>query len=338
MQKASREFDYPSPLPGIPMLLLGIVLMFTLVGIPFAVLVFLGLTLVNPNQSKVVVLFGNYKGTLKQHGFFWVNPFSVRKPVSLRAHNFNSDKLKVNDLRGNPIEIGAVVVWRVRDTAQAAFDVENFESYVEVQTESALRHLASSHPYDAPHDEATSLRGSGDAIHEELKRELEQRLQMAGIEVLEARLSHLAYAPEIAGAMLQRQQAEAVLDARAHRRRRSLHGEDGARPPAARRRRRARHRAQGADGQQPARRALRRPRHAARRQRRHALRLIRTIVADEKKGFLLRLPPRLLDELRRWSEQDMRSINGQIEWILREALRERLGKDPMAAEQKRKKG
>ena len=215
MQKASREFDYPSPLPGIPMLLLGIVLVFTLVGIPFAVLVFIGLTLVNPNQSKVVLLFGNYKGTLKQHGFFWVNPFSVRKPVSLRAHNFNSDKLKVNDLRGNPIEIGAVVVWRVRDTAQAAFDVENFESYVEVQTESALRHLASSHPYDAPHDEATSLRGSGDAIHEELKRELEQRLQMAGIEVLEARLSHLAYAPEIAGAMLQRQQAEAVLDARA---------------------------------------------------------------------------------------------------------------------------
>lgn len=215
MNTTSREFAYPKPASGILMLVIGILLLFTVIGIPIGILILIGLTLVNPNQSKVVVLFGDYKGTLRNHGFYWVNPFSVRKPVSLRAHNFNSDKLKVNDLRGNPIEIGAVVVWRVRDTAQAAFDVENFESYVEVQTESALRHLASAHPYDAPHDAETSLRGSGDAIHEELQQELEQRLAMAGIEVLEARLSHLAYAPEIAGAMLQRQQAEAVLDARA---------------------------------------------------------------------------------------------------------------------------
>jgi regulator of protease activity HflC (stomatin/prohibitin superfamily) len=214
MNNPSREVPYPNALPGIPMLLLGIVLLFTLFGIPIAVLVLVGLTLVNPNQSKVVVLFGTYRGTLRQAGFYWVNPFSVRRPVSLRAHNFNSEHLKVNDLRGNPIEIGAVVVWRVRETAQAAFDVENFESYVEVQTESAVRHLASSHPYDTPHDNETSLRGSSDAINSELQQELETRLQMAGIEVLEARLTHLAYAPEIASAMLQRQQAEAIIDAR----------------------------------------------------------------------------------------------------------------------------
>lgn len=214
MTKASQEFPFPNPRSGIPMLVVGIALLLTGVGIPVGILVLIGLTLVNPNQSKVVVLFGNYMGTLRDHGFYWVNPFSVRKTVSLRAHNFNSDKLKVNDLRGNPIEIGAVVVWRVRDSAQATFDVEDYESYVQVQTESALRHLASSHPYDAPTDEVASLRGNGDAIHRELQVELEQRLKMAGIEVLEVRLSHLAYAPEIAGAMLQRQQAEAIIDAR----------------------------------------------------------------------------------------------------------------------------
>ena len=197
-----------SPALGVPMILIGVL------GIPGAVLVFRGLVLVNPNQSKVIVLFGKYKGTLRQDGFFWVNPFAARRKVSLRAHNFNSDKLKVNDLRGNPIEIGAVVVWRVRDTAQATFDVEDFESYVVVQTESALRHLASLHPYDSPHDTEVSLRGSSDAVNAELQKELTTRLQMAGIEVLEGRLSHLAYAPEIAGAMLQRQQAEAIIDAR----------------------------------------------------------------------------------------------------------------------------
>jgi regulator of protease activity HflC (stomatin/prohibitin superfamily) len=196
------------PFLGVPLILLGVV------GILGAILVLCGLVLVNPNQSKVVVLFGDYKGTLRNHGFYWVNPFSSRKEVSLRAHNFNSDKLKVNDLRGNPIEIGAVVVWRVRDTAQAAFDVEDYASYVQVQTESALRHLASLHPYDSPHDTEVSLRGSSDAVKAELQTELTTRLQMAGIEVLEGRLSHLAYAPEIAGAMLQRQQAEAILDAR----------------------------------------------------------------------------------------------------------------------------
>jgi regulator of protease activity HflC (stomatin/prohibitin superfamily) len=241
MNAPSRERLFPRPMSGILVLLIGILLfpaaiLFVAVGarqiergaatagvlvviagvlcVPAAVLCFRALVLVNPNQSKVVLLFGKYKGTLREDGFYAVNPFTARKAVSLRAHNFNSDKLKVNDLRGNPIEIGAVVVWRVRDTAQAAFDVEDFGSYVTVQTESALRHLASQHPYDAPHEDETSLRGSSDALNAELQRELTQRLAMAGIEVLEARLSHLAYAPEIAGAMLQRQQAEAIIDAR----------------------------------------------------------------------------------------------------------------------------
>ncbi len=239
MNQSSRERIFAQPRSGLAMLLLApVVLAAAITSFVFAahrdrqpgvavplivagivgflafVLILRGLVVVNPNQSKVVTLFGRYRGTLKQDGFFWVHPFSLRRGVSLRAHNFNSDKLKVNDLRGNPIEIGAVVVWRVRDTAQAAFDVENFESYVVVQTESALRHLASLHPYDSPHDNETSLRGSSEAINAELQQELTQRLQMAGIEVLEARLSHLAYAPEIAGAMLQRQQAEAIIDAR----------------------------------------------------------------------------------------------------------------------------
>lgn len=178
------------------------------------VLVLRGLFVLQPNEAANLTLFGHYTGTDRAEGLRWANPLAVKGKLSLRARNLNVSPLKVNDLRGNPIEIGAVVVWRVRDTAQAAFDVEDFESYVQVQTESALRHLASLHPYDSPHDAEVSLRGSSEQVNGELARELTQRLQMAGIEVLEARLSHLAYAPEIASAMLQRQQAEAILDAR----------------------------------------------------------------------------------------------------------------------------
>ena len=229
MNTPSREVAIPSPAAGLPKLLQGLVLiaaagaalvlpgllkLVALLALIAAILMFCGLVIVAPNQSKLILLFGKYRGTLRDDGFFWVNPFTSRREVSLRAHNFNSDKLKVNDLRGNPIEIGAVVVWRVRDTAQAAFDVEDFSSYVQVQTESALRHLASLHPYDSPHEHEVSLRGSSETVNAALAKELTQRLQMAGIEVLEVRLSHLAYAPEIASAMLQRQQAEAILDAR----------------------------------------------------------------------------------------------------------------------------
>lgn len=198
------------PKPGIPMLILGLIL--APIGVGLFILI--GLTLVNPNKSKIVVLFGEYLGTIRKPGLYWVNPLSVRKDVSLRVHNFNSKHLKVNDLRGNPIEIGSVVVWRVSNTAQAAFDVEDYESYVEVQTESALRTTASKHPYDSANEGQTSLRGDSTEINAELETELTDRLALAGIEVLEVRLSHLAYASEIAGVMLRRQQAEAIIDAR----------------------------------------------------------------------------------------------------------------------------
>lgn len=234
----SREFAVTTSLPGIPMLILGLLLPLAAVGLAviagnarddnvaipagigtfllflLTVLVLRGLILVNPNQSKVVVLFGRYIGSERRAGFWWVNPFTARQKISLRVHNFNSDTLKVNDLRGNPVEIGAVVVWRVRDTAQAAFDVEDFQSYVAVQSEAALRSTAADHPYDTPHAGETSLRGNSDQVNAELMAQITERLALAGIEVLEVRISHLAYAPEIAGAMLRRQQAEAIIDAR----------------------------------------------------------------------------------------------------------------------------
>ncbi|MCC6409474.1 MAG: SPFH domain-containing protein [Planctomycetes bacterium] len=193
---------------------------FWIIGLALCVLLGLvmlfGHFVISPNQSRVLVLFGRYRGTVRDDGFWWTNPFTVKRVVSLRAHNLNGKALKVNDLLGNPIEIAAVVVWRVKNTAAAVFDVENFEEYVSVQSESAVRQLAQSHPYDAGHTEltTTSLRGSDEIAHE-LKRYLETRLEQAGIEVVEARLSHLAYAQEIAAAMLQRQQATAIIAARA---------------------------------------------------------------------------------------------------------------------------
>ncbi len=189
-------------------------LVFGILSLLLAPFGLIGLTLVNPNQAKVLILFGSYKGTIRKPGFFWVNPFKVRRGVSLRVRNFDSNKLKVNDELGNPIEIGAIVVWRVHDTAQALLDVEDFEDYITVQSESALRQLATGHPYDSKEGGETSLRGSTDVVNKQLQEELKDRLHLAGIEVLEARLSHLAYAPEIAGAMLRRQQAEAIITAR----------------------------------------------------------------------------------------------------------------------------
>lgn len=182
-----------------------------------AVLLLFGFFVVNPNIARVLVLFGTYRGTVRREGFYWTNPFTWRQKVSLRAHNLNGKTLKVNDLMGNPIEIAAVVVWRIEDTAKAKFDVENFAEFVSVQSEAALRQLASSHPYDEGHTElvATSLRGSQNEVSGELQVALQQRLAQAGVEVLEARLSHLAYASEIASAMLQRQQATAIIAARA---------------------------------------------------------------------------------------------------------------------------
>lgn len=174
-----------------------------------------GLVLVEPNQARVVLLFGKYKGTIREPGFYFINPLTSRKAISLRVNNFDSSRLKVNDARGNPVEIGAVVVWRVKDSAQASFDVERYDSYVAVQTEAAIRSAASKHPYDSSDPTVVSLRGDSDEVNVELLSQLRQRLSHAGVEVLEVRLSHLAYAPEIAGVMLRRQQAEAIIDARA---------------------------------------------------------------------------------------------------------------------------
>jgi regulator of protease activity HflC (stomatin/prohibitin superfamily) len=173
-----------------------------------------GLTVINPNEAKVVQLFGSYKGSLKQQGLRWVNPLTSRRRVSLRVRNFESSKLKVNDHDGNPIEIAAVVVWRVVETAEAVFHVNDYENFVHVQSESAVRNLATSYPYDAHVEGQMSLRMSAGEIAHKLREEIQERLAQAGVEVIEARISHLAYAPEIASAMLRRQQASAVIAAR----------------------------------------------------------------------------------------------------------------------------
>jgi regulator of protease activity HflC (stomatin/prohibitin superfamily) len=185
-------------------------------AVMIALLIFLsaGLFMVNPNEGKVLQLFGAYKGTAKIQGLRWANPFLMKKKVSLRIRNFESSHLKVNDIDGNPIEIAAVVVWKVFETAEAVFEVDDYEHYVKVQSEAALRNLATSYPYDAHDDAQVSLRGHTNAVADHLKREIHDRLVKAGVEVIEARISHLAYAPEIAAAMLQRQQAGAIIAAR----------------------------------------------------------------------------------------------------------------------------
>ncbi len=179
-----------------------------------------GLYTLNPNQAALLKLFGSYRGTDRTEGLRWSNPFYSRSKVSTRAHNFNSEKLKVNDLRGNPIEIAAAIVWRVQDTARCSFDVEDFESYVLTQAEAAVRHLASSYAYDNLYEDAGSsaqeitLRSGGEQVAAALREELQARFSLAGIVVVDAKLTHLAYAPEIAGAMLRRQQAQAIIAAR----------------------------------------------------------------------------------------------------------------------------
>jgi regulator of protease activity HflC (stomatin/prohibitin superfamily) len=177
-------------------------------------LMFAGFFIVNPNEARVTTLFGKYSGSVKQDGFHWANPLLVKRKISLRVRNFESTKLKVNDHEGNPIEIAAVVVWRVFETAEALFEVENFEHYVKVQTEAAVRNLATQYPYDAHAEGHVSLRGNLAEVSDKLKAEVEGRLAKAGVEVLESRINHLAYAPEIAAAMLQRQQAGAIIAAR----------------------------------------------------------------------------------------------------------------------------
>ncbi len=185
-------------------------------AIAIAIIAFLGrgLFVVNPNEGKVLQLFGRYVGTARDPGLRYANPFYTKHRVSLRVRNFESAKLKVNDLDGNPIEIAAVVVWKVVDTAEAVFEVDDYQNYVHVQSEAAVRNLATSYPYDAHDDTQVSLRGHTTAIAEHLRKEIQDRLSKAGVDVIEARISHLAYAPEIAQAMLQRQQAGAIIAAR----------------------------------------------------------------------------------------------------------------------------
>lgn len=206
---------------SLPASAVGVVLMPPLLKVIFmiaAVLLFIcffGFYLVQPNQAKVLQLFGKYSGTDRNNGLRWANPLNSKKMISLRVRNFESGRLKVNDSNGNPIEIAAVVVWRVVDTAEAVFEVDDYENYVTIQSEAALRNLATSYPYEHDSDdERLSLRSDSNAISLKLRSEVQDRLQKAGVDVLEARLSHLAYSPEIAQAMLQRQQASAVLAAR----------------------------------------------------------------------------------------------------------------------------
>ncbi|MBN8503384.1 MAG: SPFH domain-containing protein [Burkholderiales bacterium] len=192
------------PLVALPLFVLGVVML-------------AGLYMLNPNQAAALTLFGAYTGSDRSEGLRWANPLAMKKKVSLRDRNLNAPTLKVNDARGNPIEISAVVVWRVRDTAQALFQVDDFEAYVRVQAEAAIRHLAASYAYDEGEDierGAITLRGGQDAVAQALRTELQARFADAGVDVLDAKLSHLAYAPEIAQVMLRRQQAEAIISAR----------------------------------------------------------------------------------------------------------------------------
>ncbi len=195
---------------------------FLLTFFPFLILFILtlpGYFIVNPNDARVLVLFGSYKGTVKKNGFFWANPFYSKQKITLRARNLNGEKLKVNDAGGNPIEIAAVVVWQVEDTFKASFEVDDYDHYVVVQSEAAVRHMAGAYPYDNfseddDESETLTLRGGAEQVSAVLERELGERFSRAGIKVIEARISHLAYAPEIAEAMLRRQQATAVVAAR----------------------------------------------------------------------------------------------------------------------------
>lgn len=187
----------------------ALILVFVVVLVAFG-----GLTPVNPNEARALVLFGRYRGTIHEQGLQWVNPFTERRCISVRVRNFETSKLKVNDHDGNPIEIAAVVVWKVTDTAEALFEVDDYEDFVNVQAESALRNLATSHPYDAHNDGQVALRANQAEVADQLRQEIQDRLEKAGITIIEARISHLAYAPEIANAMLRRQQANAVIAAR----------------------------------------------------------------------------------------------------------------------------
>jgi len=218
-----------APFSGYLFVLIELVLLFLIVAgflrgmvvpavvlIPVFLVLSIGFLIVDPNESSVLVLFGAYKGTVKTNGFYWVNPFFSKKKISLRARNFDSEPIKVNDKIGNPVMIGVVLVWRVQETYKAAFQVNDYEHFVNIQTEAAIRKLAGLYPYDNFEDEKAevTLRSGGEEVNDELEKELTERLNIAGVEVMEARINYLAYAQEIAQAMLKRQQAAAIVAAR----------------------------------------------------------------------------------------------------------------------------
>ncbi len=194
---------------GVPLLRVAALGLLALVWLGFT-----GLTVVNPNEARVLLLFGRYAGTLRSQGLWWVNPFTRRRRISVKVRNFETGQLKVNDHDGNPIEIAAVVVWRVADTADALFEVDDYEQFLRVQTEAAIRTLATTYPYDGHREDELSLRANPHEVGQQLQAEVQGRLSKAGLEVIDTRISHLAYAPEIASAMLRRQQATAIIDAR----------------------------------------------------------------------------------------------------------------------------
>ena len=185
---------------------------FGMIGL--GILILKGNFVIGPNEARVLTFFGRYTGTVRESGLRWANPFATKRAISLRTRNFETAKIKVNDIEGNPIEIGSVVVWRVVDTAQAMFDVESFTTFVQIQAETALRNLAMHHPYDGHDDTLISLRGNSDQVAALLRKEVNDKIAQAGVEVVDARIAHLAYSPEIAQAMLQRQQAGAIIAAR----------------------------------------------------------------------------------------------------------------------------
>ena len=225
----AHEQRAASVIPGLPVSIIGWVVCGGAIGLLFVgnwatltgiVLIVIfgallgGVFVVQPNEARVLILFGRYVGSVTEAGLWCANPFNKRKKISLRVRNFQSERIKVNDASGNPIEIAAVIVWRITDTAKAMFDVDDYEQFVTVQSETSLRHVAGEYPYDDYRSDTVSLRGNVDEVRNTLQAELQERLDLAGIEILETRLTHLAYAPEIAEVMLRRQQAEAILAAR----------------------------------------------------------------------------------------------------------------------------
>ena len=335
MNKSIQERD-ATTLPG--MLMVVLLLIFTaavgwwvivsfvnllnpiasIVVLAFVLFLWAGFFIVQPNQAAVLQFFGKFVGVERASGLRWTNPLYTKKQVTLRVRNFESSKLKVNDIEGSPIEIAAVVVWQVHDSAEAVFNVDSYEDFVHVQSEAALRQMATSYPYDLHEDHKVALRSHSREINEHLKREIEERLRTRRRDgARSARQSPRLRAGDRAGDAAASAGGRDHRGAHAHRRRRGHDRAHGARPAGGERRRAARRGAQGRDGLEPARRVVRRARRDAGREHGHAVQR----VMAEKKAYPLRISSDVLDALQRWAQDELRSLNAQIEYVLREALR-----------------